>query len=176
MGLDLDAMIADLLGGGSVSAPACKLLCHHLTEMLAGESNLIYLKAPITVVGDVHGQFYDVLEFLKVGGLPPHTSYLFMGDFVDRGYFSLQTIALLGCLKLRFPDRVALIRGNHESRNCTKVYGFYEECRSRFGENGMEVWHAFTSMFDYIPISALIDGKIFCTHGGMCILWCPNDF
>src|SRR5689334_17426451 len=109
MGLDLDMLIEDLLAGGSVAAPMCKLLCHQLTELLAGESNLIQVKAPVTVVGDVHGQFFDVLEFLKVGGLPPHTSYLFMGDFVDRGYFSLQTIALFACLKLRYPDRVSLI-------------------------------------------------------------------
>ena len=85
------------------------------------ESNVVHVAAPITVVGDIHGQFYDLIEIFRIGGHAPNTNYLFLGDYVDRGLFSVETISLLTCLKLRYPDRVQLIRGNHESRAVTQV-------------------------------------------------------
>ncbi|KAH9992927.1 Metallo-dependent phosphatase-like protein [Russula vinacea] len=84
--------------------------------------------APVTVVGDIHGQFYDLIEIFRIGGYAPYTNYLFLGDYVDRGLFSVETISPLTCLKLRYPDRVQLIRGNLESRAVTQTYGFYTEC------------------------------------------------
>ncbi|KAI8991507.1 Metallo-dependent phosphatase-like protein [Mycotypha africana] len=129
------------------------------------ESNVVHIKAPVTVVGDIHGQYYDLIEIFRIGGYCPDTNYLFLGDYVDRGLFSIETISLLTCLKLRYPDRVQLVRGNHESRAVTQTYGFYAECMRKYGS--MQVWKYFTDMFDYLTLSVVIDNSIFCVHGGL---------
>jgi len=109
-------------------------------------------------------QFYDLLEIFRIGGPVPETNYLFLGDYVDRGYFSIETISLLTCLKLRYPDRVHLVRGNHESRGVTQSYGFYTECLRKY--HSAKVWKIFTDMFDFLTLSVVIDNQIFCVHGG----------
>lgn len=128
------------------------------------ESNVVHVQAPVTVVGDIHGQFFDLIEIFKIGGYCPDTNYLFLGDYVDRGMFSVETISLLVCLKLRYPHRVHLIRGNHESRGVTQSYGFYTECSRKYGN--ANVWHYFTDMFDFLTLSVVINNQIFCVHGG----------
>jgi serine/threonine-protein phosphatase 4 catalytic subunit len=119
----------------------------------------------VQICGDIHGQFYDLKELFKIGGDCPNTNYLFLGDFVDRGFYSVETFLLLLALKVRYPDRITLIRGNHESRQITQVYGFYDECLRKYGS--VNVWRYCTEIFDYLSLSAIVDGRVFCVHGGL---------
>ncbi|KJZ80459.1 Serine phosphatase ppe1 [Hirsutella minnesotensis 3608] len=221
-----------------------KELCERVKEILMEESNIQPVCTPVTVCGDIHGQFYDLLELFRVsGGMPgennlqppktattiitseaieppseitnpklrkklrspsvdtsrarsvdgrPHsfdgeeanmstasatsgssasssqsaeTRFIFLGDFVDRGYFSLETFTLLMCLKAKYPDRIVLVRGNHESRQITQVYGFYEECQQKYGN--ASVWKACCQVFDFLVLAAIVDGEVLCVHGGL---------
>ena len=107
---------------------------------------LVEVKAPVKVCGDIHGQYSDMLRFFEYGGFPPESSYLFLGDYVDRGRQGIETICLLFAYKIKYPDKMHILRGNHETPAITKVYGFYEECilyltkvktvtRLKFGRN-----------------------------------------
>lgn len=105
------------------------------------------------------------MELFRVGGMCPDTNYLFLGDFVDRGLYSVETLLLLLALKVRYPDRMTLIRGNHESRQITQVYGFYDECTRKYGS--ANVWRYCCDVFDYMSLGAVVDGRVFCVHGGL---------
>ncbi|KAK4223193.1 Metallo-dependent phosphatase-like protein [Podospora fimiseda] len=211
-----------------------KQLCERVKEVLMEESNIQPVVTPVTICGDIHGQFYDLLELFRVAGgmpgdknvqtpktattvissddleapreirdpklkklirdggafvdddetmtegdttqehIPPpnssgtqsaDTRFIFLGDFVDRGYFSLETFTLLMCLKAKYPDRIVLVRGNHESRQITQVYGFYEECQQKYGN--ASVWKACCQVFDFLVLAAIVDGTVLCVHGGL---------
>jgi hypothetical protein len=103
-------------------------LCDQTKAVLAQEETVASVQTPVTVCGDIHGQIYDLLELFAVAGAPPFSRLLFMGDYVDRGHFSVECVGLLFALKLRYPSRVTLLRGNHETRQITQVYGFFDEC------------------------------------------------
>ncbi|TKA37002.1 putative serine/threonine-protein phosphatase C22H10.04 [Friedmanniomyces endolithicus] len=151
--VDLDECIARLYRKELLADSVIEAICAKTKELLMRESNVVHIQAPVTVVGDIHGQFFDMIEIFKIGGYCPDTNYLFLGDYVDRGLFSVETISLLVCLKLRYPSRVHLIRGNHESRGVTQSYGFYTECSRKYGNPA--VWHYFTDMFDYLSLSCI---------------------
>eukprot|EP00640_Fibrocapsa_japonica_P003384 CAMPEP_0113935504 /NCGR_PEP_ID=MMETSP1339-20121228/2652_1 /TAXON_ID=94617 /ORGANISM="Fibrocapsa japonica" /LENGTH=317 /DNA_ID=CAMNT_0000937683 /DNA_START=86 /DNA_END=1039 /DNA_ORIENTATION=+ /assembly_acc=CAM_ASM_000762 len=161
----LDRQLELLANGETLPEKEIKALCEKAKEILAEESNVQPVNCPVTVCGDIHGQYYDMLELFRIGGQCPSTNYLFMGDYVDRGYYSLETVSLLVGLKVRYKDRITILRGNHESRQITQVYGFYDECLRKYGN--ASVWKYFTDLFDYLPMSAVVEGKIFCLHGGL---------
>merc|ERR1711985_227982 len=162
---DLDRQIEQLRRCEYIKEAEVKALCNKACEILLEESNVQRVHAPVTVCGDIHGQFFDLKELFKVGGDVPDTNYLFMGDFVDRGFYSVETFLLLLALKVRYPDRITLIRGNHESRQITQVYGFYDECLRKYGS--VNVWRYCTEIFDYLSLSALVEDRIFAVHGGL---------
>ncbi|CEH13811.1 serine threonine specific protein phosphatase [Ceraceosorus bombacis] len=133
MSSDLDRQIAQLSRCEPISEAQVRSLCLKAREILVEEANVQHVDAPVTICGDIHGQFWDLVELFSVGGPCPETQYLFMGDFVDRGFYSVETFLLLLAYKVRYPDRITLIRGNHESRQITQVYGFYDECTRKYG-------------------------------------------
>ncbi|VVT49727.1 uncharacterized protein SAPINGB_P002413 [Magnusiomyces paraingens] len=161
----LDAWIESLSQCHPLCEEDVETLCNMAKELLQYEENVQPVNAPVTICGDVHGQFHDLIELFKIGGPCPDTNYLFMGDYVDRGYYSVETVSYLVALKVRYPNRITILRGNHESRQITQVYGFYDECLRKYGN--ANVWKMFTDLFDFFPITALVENKIFCLHGGL---------
>lgn len=163
--LDIDSILERVKECEKLSEEEIHKMCVLATEIFLKENNILIMHSPITICGDIHGQFYDLKKLFEVGGDCPETNYLFLGDFVDRGYYSLETFLYVLALKLRYPDRIHLLRGNHESRQTTQVYGFYEECLRKYQNS--QVWKEVTDLFDYLPIGALIDNNILCVHGGL---------
>ncbi|CBX89963.1 similar to serine/threonine protein phosphatase [Plenodomus lingam JN3] len=155
-GSDLDKAIQQLRACRPIPENQVRELCYKARELLIEEGNVVGVDAPVTICGDIHGQFHDLMELFRVGGDVPDTNYLFMGDFVDRGFYSLESFLLLLCLKVRYPDRITLIRGNHESRQITTVYGFYDECLRKYGS--ANVWRHCCDVFDYLALGALVQG------------------
>lgn len=165
MWAEVDGWLEKLYGEQELSEMEVKSLCEKAREVLSQESNVQGVVCPVTVCGDVHGQYYDLLELFRIGGQIPNTNYIFMGDYVDRGNHSVRTVTLLMTLKVRYKERITLTRGNHESRQITQVYGFYDECLRLYGNPN--VWKMFTDLFDYLPLTALVEKQIFCLHGGL---------
>jgi serine/threonine-protein phosphatase PP1 catalytic subunit len=170
---DLDDMIKRLVDAGyagKVTKTVClknaeiTAVCNAAREVFLSQPALLELAPPVKIVGDVHGQYTDLIRMFEMCGFPPNSNYLFLGDYVDRGKQSLETILLLLCYKLRFPENFFLLRGNHECANVTRVYGFYDECKRRCN---IKVWKTFVDTFNTLPIASIVAGKIFCVHGGL---------
>ncbi|KZT44648.1 Metallo-dependent phosphatase [Sistotremastrum suecicum HHB10207 ss-3] len=171
--LDIDDMITRLLDvgyTGKVSKSVClknaeiTAICQAAREVFLSQPTLIELSPPVKIVGDVHGQYSDLIRLFEMCGFPPSANYLFLGDYVDRGKQSLETILLLLCYKVKYPENFFLLRGNHECANVTRVYGFYDECKRRCN---IKIWKTFIDVFNCLPIAAVVASKIFCVHGGL---------
>lgn len=141
-----------------------RYLCDKSREIFLSQPVLLELNAPVKVCGDIHGQFADLLKLFEYTGFPPEASYLFLGDYVDRGKNSIETICLLLAYKIKYPLSFWLLRGNHETASVNKIYGFFDECKRRFD---VKLWKKFTECFNTLPICALIDKRILCMHGGI---------
>jgi serine/threonine-protein phosphatase PPG1 len=157
----------ELAWNGTLFTPLeIKYIMQKAIEILSNEKNVIYISSSITVVGDIHGQFNDLKELFDTGGKVPDTNYLVLGDYVDRGFQSLEVMILLTLMKIKYPNRVYLLRGNHESRQTNQNYGFHVECLKKYNQSST-VWLYINEMFDYLPLAAVIDNKLFCIHGGL---------
>ena len=163
--MDLDQCLSQIKKGLSPSEADINMILDKLSEILYQEPTLLNLKLPFCICGDIHGQLFDLFELFRISGGIENNRYLFLGDYVDRGFFSVETFCYLAILKLKYPDRIYLLRGNHESKDVNASYGFIQECESRFGNQ--LIWKRFNEVFELLPISAIIDETIFCTHGGL---------
>ena len=134
-------------------------------RLFSEEGTVVHLNGAFTLVGDLHGSLQDLMNIFSLFGLPPKTSYLFLGDYVDRGDFSVEVITYLLALKARYPTNIYLIRGNHEFQHINKVYGFYDEIIEKYKTE--DVWVSFNQVFSYLPLAVILNEKIFCVHGGL---------
>ncbi|RNF23677.1 putative serine/threonine protein phosphatase [Trypanosoma cruzi] len=144
-----------------------RLLLNTVMALFLCESNVPNVPLPVTICGDIHGQFPDLLHLLALAGEISATSmhYIFLGDLVDRGFNSVEVVTFLFLMKVRYPEKITLIRGNHETRQVSTAYGFYDECNRKF--KTAEVWRHCTDVFDCLPIGALVEGRALCIHGGL---------
>ena len=142
----------------------CDYVVDKAYEILKKEDSMLKISAPLYICGDIHGQYYDLLRVFDILDYPPKSTFLFLGDYVDRGKQSLECLLLLLCLKIKYPSKIFLLRGNHESEALNKIYGFYDECKRRIS---IKSFKKITNLFNILPITALIDENILCMHGGL---------
>jgi len=149
---------------GRLSKRDCLRLTRAASALFKGEPNLLRLRDPIAVCGDVHGQFFDLMQLMKTAGNPARIKYLFLGDYVDRGQFSTEVVFYLFAHKISYHRTFFMIRGNHECRHLTQFFNFKEECIYKYD---LEVYDEIMCAFDHLPLAATINHKFLCVHGGL---------
>ena len=148
----------------NLSETEIKFLITKSKKTLMSQPIFLELESPITVCGDIHGQYSDLLKLFELGGFPPNTNYIFLGDYVDRGKQSIECICLLLAYKIKYDENFFILRGNHECGSINRIYGFFDECKRRYN---VKLWKSFVDLFNCLPIAGSIDDKIFMVHGGI---------
>ena len=148
----------------NIKEDECNYVIDKAYGILEKEESLLKISAPLYICGDIHGQYYDLLRVFDILKYPPQSTFLFLGDYVDRGKQSLECLLLLLCLKIKYPDKIFLLRGNHECEALNKMYGFFDECKRRLS---IKCFKKIITLFNIMPISALINENILCMHGGL---------
>ena len=133
-------------------------------NLIKKENNIVKIQDPVVVVGDIHGQFYDLLKILDKGGDPMKSKYIFLGDYVDRGAFSIECVLLLMAIKINYPSTVYMLRGNHECRQMTSFFNFKQECEVKYNLN---IYERVMEAFDALPLACIINEKFLAVHGGL---------
>ena len=165
--LNLDLILNNIKEGKKIEENNLILLLKKLQEILFNENNILELTSPIIIVGDIHGQLPDLFQMFDTitpNGIK-NSKFLFLGDYVDRGKQSMDTFTYLATLKLKYSNKIFLLRGNHECRQVNQAYGFYSETIQKYGHSG--IWALCNEVFDLLPMAALIDNKVFSVHGGI---------
>eukprot|EP01084_Bolivina_argentea_P012674 23724_1 len=139
-------------------------LCQRTRTLFMYQPMFLELEPPLKIVGNIHGQFWDLLRLFEYGGYPPDANYLFLGGYVDYGKQSIETICMLFSYKIKYPEHFFILRSNHECASMNRIFGFYDECKRRYTPR---LWKRFTDCFNCMPVAAIIADKIFCCHGGL---------
>jgi serine/threonine-protein phosphatase 2B catalytic subunit len=161
---NINELKTHLFNEGKLEESAALKILSLASSQMRTEANLVEIDQPCVIVGDIHGQFYDLLRIFELGGDPAEMTYLFLGDYVDRGQFGIEIVLYLWAHKILYPRHIVLLRGNHECRALTEHFTFKRECIAKYSES---VYNSCLDSFCCLPLACLINKQFFCVHGGI---------